>query len=992
MELDFPEQYRSWRSVDPVELFSLPVHKVVPEDKRGIESTLQQEARRCDWLILWLDCDREGENIAFEVIDVCTRAKKNLRVLRARFSALIPADIRRALETLVAPDKNQSDAVDARQEIDLRLGAAFTRFQTMRLQVRFPELQSEVISYGPCQFPTLGFVVHRYMQRQNFVSEPFWYLTVTVQHNGGTSNFSWSRHRLFDRASCLILYEQCIQQGSARVVDIIEKPRSRWRPIPLATIEFQKAASSLLRMSSEHAMTIAEELYTKGYISYPRTETDSFKEGTDLLGLIQEQVNDPRWGAFAQQLLNGKFQHPRNGKHDDKAHPPIHPTKWTHELSGDQGKVYEYITRRFLACCSQDALAHETSVEIVIANEHFHTSGLAISERNYLEVFTYDRWSDCTIPKFEHNQMIVPTSIDMVESKTVAPNLLSEHELISLMDSNQIGTDATVAQHISTIQKRAYAEKRENVFHPSQLGIALVASYESMSIELYKPTLRATMEADCNKIALGQKSKVTVTAECLAAMKEIFMQVVHRATVLDTAMSQHFRLAGTAAALVQANFSSCGHCGRQMDLKSEGQSQLLFCATCTKSYDLPKFGALSATNHACAICRFQVIESSNEERGTKFNFCPFCYSNPPAEQAGGSFAQGFTCRSCTHATCPLARGTSSTPVCPCPKCRSRMLTIKRRDNGAFYLSCKYPDCTQQIVPPGCTSLSVADEICANCTTAPVAGTDNNGQAHLLNFVFRASAVPPHLQHSTLCILCDPELSDLCTFSGGSGGAHAAPGRAPPANLANSYQNMQRGLGVVQPRVISAPRADHAGSLSLGASVHRASSASSNGFGGGGAGDAVQCYKCKQYGHFATNCPSRGDAFDGGRPSAPSGNGNGDAVQCYKCKQYGHFATNCPSKGDSFDARPSSAPAYGQAAPPQSAGSCFKCGQTGICFAVANLQVFSRSIFHSVYRTLEYQLPARPELCLRICRSRSRQRCSSGRSWRLLQSTISWKGR
>ena len=84
---------------------------------------------------------------------------------RAHFSALIPSDIWNAVRTLTPPDENQSKAADARQEIDLRIGCVFTRFQTLLLRNAAPEV-SNVVSYGPCQFPTLGFVVERYLQRQ----------------------------------------------------------------------------------------------------------------------------------------------------------------------------------------------------------------------------------------------------------------------------------------------------------------------------------------------------------------------------------------------------------------------------------------------------------------------------------------------------------------------------------------------------------------------------------------------------------------------------------------------------------------------------------------------------------------------------------------------------------------------------------------------------------------------------------------------------------
>jgi DNA topoisomerase-3 len=88
----------------------------------------------------------------------------------------------------------------------------------------------------------------------------------------------------------------------------------------------EKLASRKLRMTGKKTMEIAEKLYTKGLISYPRTETNIFPSEINLVPLIQNQVSDHRWGQFAQRVLNDGPQ-PRNGKNTDKAHPPIHPTR-----------------------------------------------------------------------------------------------------------------------------------------------------------------------------------------------------------------------------------------------------------------------------------------------------------------------------------------------------------------------------------------------------------------------------------------------------------------------------------------------------------------------------------------------------------------------------------------------------------------------------------------------------------------------------------------
>eukprot|EP01040_Poterioochromonas_malhamensis_P020628 gene20628-24673_t len=211
METDFLPEFRQWNSCSPLDLFDAAIRKEVKAEGENIRRTLDEQARRHNVLLLWLDCDMEGEAIAYEVIEVCLKANPHMDVFRARFSALIERDIIRAVQNPDRPNKNLNDAVEARQEIDLRIGSAFTRFQTIRLQKRFDSLGKSVISYGPCQFPTLGFVVQRHDDIQKFIAQTFWYLTCEAQfeHPDDPSkslslSFSWDRGRLYDRFACFL--------------------------------------------------------------------------------------------------------------------------------------------------------------------------------------------------------------------------------------------------------------------------------------------------------------------------------------------------------------------------------------------------------------------------------------------------------------------------------------------------------------------------------------------------------------------------------------------------------------------------------------------------------------------------------------------------------------------------------------------------------------------------------------------------------------------
>ena len=488
-------------------------------------------------------------------------------------------------------DDRQANAVAARMEIDLRLGAIFTRFTTLSLQTMGGSLADKVISYGSCQFPTLGFVVDRYLRVRNFVPETFWSIKVMHEREGMKVDFSWQRHRLFDRAAVVILFERCLNARIAKVSKLLKKPTSKWRPLPLTTVELQKLGSMYLRMDSQRVMHIAESLYNKGWISYPRTETDQFDKGIDLRALVQKQVQDNHWGPYTQGLLNGAFRQPRSGRNNDQAHPPIHPVNYVspQTLGEDDKRVYEFIVRRFLACCSDDAHGESTTVQIQYGDETFSTTGLIVLDRNYLDVYPYEKWtSSQPLPKFDLHETFEPTEANITEGRTTAPGYLTEPELIGLMDANGIGTDATMAEHIAKIKEREYVMTQPGAggtqangttstrggrggrgrgasarggsnasdsgnassaggggpvqqFIPTTLGVALIEGYDSIGLEtsLGKPFLRKEMEIKMKEICAGTKSRNELVHETLEQYRAVFARSQQQVAVLRAACRKY---------------------------------------------------------------------------------------------------------------------------------------------------------------------------------------------------------------------------------------------------------------------------------------------------------------------------------------------------------------------------------------------------------------------------------------------------------------------
>ena len=112
------------------------------------------------------------------------------------------------------------------------------------------------LSSGSCQFPTLGFVVDRYFRVRNFVPEKFWTLQVMHTRDDINVTFLWDRHRLFDRAITTILFERCLLAKKAKITKLEKKPTSKWRPLPLTTVELQKLGSMFLGMDSQKVMKV----------------------------------------------------------------------------------------------------------------------------------------------------------------------------------------------------------------------------------------------------------------------------------------------------------------------------------------------------------------------------------------------------------------------------------------------------------------------------------------------------------------------------------------------------------------------------------------------------------------------------------------------------------------------------------------------------------------------------------------------------------------
>ncbi|KAK3284561.1 hypothetical protein CYMTET_7800 [Cymbomonas tetramitiformis] len=585
--------FNEYTGEDPGNLYGARVRKIVEEStaSNGIEEHILAAAQGCDFLYLWLDCDREGENICMEVLNVCRSAGLfsdcRRQVWRAHFSALTESAIRAAYARPGRINEAEAAAVDARQEMDLKVGCSFTRLLTRRLlepaKITFANPRLRVLSFGPCQSPTLFFCVERHDEIAAFVPRKFWQLTASISvGNGRELPLEWTQGRTFDGRKAQMALASCQRPRTARLLGLDQRWRNLTPPSGLNTVAMLTATSNL-GMSPQRTMQVAEKLYMAGFISYPRTESSRYPASFDLVQVVQQHTAHPQWGAHASALLEASpLQPPKSGV-DVGDHPPITPMRCAtrHQVHGEaEWKVYELVARTFLGSLMPPCrYLEKTALFGIGPSETFSYVWHSVSDPFHFGSVLPWRMSELRVEEDPFwreqikNREFAVTHLALKEGMTEPPPYLKEAELITLMDKNGIGTDASIPTHITNIIERMYVMVADAVgnaieeepeepgnggskgrgrgegprkgasgsgksaggkggkgdggkgakgivklrhLRPTALGVAVIEGFRRIDRGLVQPDIRRAMEHQVTLIAKGQAEKRSVVDVNLA--------------------------------------------------------------------------------------------------------------------------------------------------------------------------------------------------------------------------------------------------------------------------------------------------------------------------------------------------------------------------------------------------------------------------------------------------------------------------------------------
>ena len=547
---DFLREHNNWDAIDPVELYDVPIVKLDAMRKMRMPQMIQKLASGKDILCLWLDCDSEGENICYEVIYNALpylNQRNYQQIYRAKFSSLTKKDLKSAFDNISEyADKNVSLSVDARQVIDLKIGVSFTRFLTSSILPALSNLDEsyKMLSYGPCQTPTLWFCVNRQNEIKNFVSSPYYKLYLEVEINGNRYKLYYDK-KFQKKSEVNDIINNLKKVNEIKVKEIITEHNTKTPPVGLNTATLLKIASSFLKISPHETMVIAESLYTKGYITYPRTETTKYASTFDFKGSLNNFSSHPIFGENIKKILKN-YKNPILKGINAGDHPPITPAKVANkeDLKGNYWNLYECICNNYFASISPNIDYDNITYKFEVCGLNFEEYSSKITNEGFLVFQPFKKKNYIkNFPSLSKSESYSIYRVSYDENWTKAPDYITESELIGEMEKNHIGTDASMSVHIENICQRGYVTVDEGRhLIPSKLGNALIDALGTVDPSIIHPENRAKIEDFVNQVAHGKKKYKEVLNFALELYKERFNIIrVHYNKLLEI-FGKYFKL------------------------------------------------------------------------------------------------------------------------------------------------------------------------------------------------------------------------------------------------------------------------------------------------------------------------------------------------------------------------------------------------------------------------------------------------------------------
>lgn len=501
-------------SVDTANDFAMR-WQIMPGKEKQIK-LITDELKKADAVYLASDPDREGEAIAWHILDIL-RAKKLLagkKVYRVAFHEITKRAVLEAIENPREIDENLVDAYLVRRALDYLIGFGISPLLWRRNLGK---------SAGRVQSVAVKLVVDREREIEAFTPVEYWSMTANCNLNKDNfqANLISANGQKIEKMTIknhdemnLILSSIGTPEIDANVIAIDKKKISRKAAAPFTTSTLQQEAARKLYFSSKRTMATAQKLYEQGLITYMRTDATNLS--VDAVNAIREYIAKSYGDKFVPKAPNVYVTKSKNAQEAHEAIRPTHFDDAAHNLSGDEAKLYELIWKRTIACQMRNAEFDSVSADIETQNKVaiFHAVGTVRTFDGFMRVYIEDNddesdVKDAKLPQLNVGDNIKITELVPEQHFTQPPARYTEASLVKKLEELGIGRPSTYATIMSTIVDRKYVEQdKQRRFHPTPGGWVIASYLSKYFTDLVDVNFTAKTEDTLDDVSNGKQKKL----------------------------------------------------------------------------------------------------------------------------------------------------------------------------------------------------------------------------------------------------------------------------------------------------------------------------------------------------------------------------------------------------------------------------------------------------------------------------------------------------
>ena len=555
---------------------------------------IKKLAKNADSYIHACDYDVEGTLIGYNALKYACGQNNLSKISRMKFSTLTKKDLLDAYDNRIDLDMNQVDTGIARHVLDYYFGVNISK--ALMKSVSNAKHRFLKLSAGRVQTPTLSILVERENEIKDFVPEPYWMIKALIE---GKIEVDHVDGKIFDKARAEEIMSKC--KGKDACVDKISLSNSTTKPpVPFNLGGLQSEAYSVFGFSPKKTQVIAQNLYTAGYTSYPRTSSQKLPESLDFKNIFSQLSNDGEFKKHIDQLPS-KLK-PNNGKKDDAAHPAIHPTGILPQgLSKDDKKIYQLIVYRFISVFFEAAKFETMSTTLDIEGEKFRFRRRRVTHKGWMEHYPFRNIDNEEFPDFKEGDMVKVLKLISDEKETKPPARYNQASLIKELEKRELGTKATRADIIDKLYDRKYITGDKQI-EVNQLGVNMIDTLGTYCEDLTSEELTRDFENKLEGIDNNTSSRVEVISEGEKEVKVILGDISKNSKEIGTKLYESYQESNIVGV--------CPNCGGNLIKRYSPKTKSSFvgCSNypeCTTIYSIPK--GTNFLKKKCEKCGLPII-------------------------------------------------------------------------------------------------------------------------------------------------------------------------------------------------------------------------------------------------------------------------------------------------------------------------------------------------------------------------------------------------